>query len=133
LARDAAERFARDYYDEDIAVLLLQDIRQVFDARSVDRLFSKDLVEALRAKEDAPWCEWRGPLGSQQPRPLSQNQLAAVLRLFNIRPRSIWPPRGTRSFKGYHRHQFEAAWAAYCGGETDRPAERGPINQLRGA
>jgi hypothetical protein len=60
LARDAAERFARDYYDdEDIAVLLLQDIRQVFDARSVDRIFSKDLVEALRAKEDAPWCEWR--------------------------------------------------------------------------
>jgi Protein of unknown function (DUF3631) len=132
-AREAARAFARGYYDdEDLAVVLLQDIRTIFDARGVDRLFSKSIVEALRAMDDAPWSEWRGVHDNQQPRPLSQAQLAAILKRFGIRPRSIWPSRGegSRSFKGYYRDMFQAAWRAYCGGEGGRAAEPRPINRI---
>jgi hypothetical protein len=47
LARDAAAAFGRGYHDEDILVLLLRDILEVFDARGVDRLASRVLAEAL--------------------------------------------------------------------------------------
>jgi len=132
-ARAAALVFARSYHnDDDLGVLLLHDIRAIFDARGVDRLFSKILVEALRAMDDAPWSEWRGVHDNQTPRPLSQAQLAAILKWFDIRPRSIWPLReaSNRSATGYYRSMFESAWRAYCDGEAGRSAEPTPINRL---
>jgi Protein of unknown function (DUF3631) len=79
LARDAAATFGRGYHDEDILVLLLRDILEVFDARGVDRLASRVLVEALNAMDDAPWSEWRGIHDERQPRRLSQGELAPAL------------------------------------------------------
>jgi hypothetical protein len=92
LARDAAIEFARAHQDEDPAVLMLNDIRCIFDQRRVDRLSSKALVAALNDIDDSMWCEWRGPRGDQQPRGLSQGGLAQMLMPFAIRPRTIWPP-----------------------------------------
>jgi hypothetical protein len=64
-ARAAAIEFARGYHDEDIPILLLRDIRDIFDGRGVDRMFSKSLVEALKQMDDAPWSEWRDLHGNQ--------------------------------------------------------------------
>ena len=72
---------------------------------------------ALNEMDDASWSEWRGVRDVQQPRPLSQGELALLLRPFRIRPRTIWPRRAT-SAKGYYRHQFKQAWRSYCGGEA---------------
>jgi uncharacterized protein DUF3631 len=121
LARAAAVVFAKAYRDEDIVVILLGDIREIFNARGVDRLHSQALVEALNAMEDAGWSEWRGLHGDQQPRKLTQGALAALLRLLHppIRPRSVWSsPRrpSDSSLKGYYRSDFERAWRAYCDG-----------------
>jgi hypothetical protein len=70
-AREAAVAFAGEHQDEDVAVILLRDIRDIFDGRGADRLPSKIIVDHLNGADDALWSEWRGIHGDQQPRKLS--------------------------------------------------------------
>jgi hypothetical protein len=128
LAREAAIAFARAHQDEDAGVLLLHDIRCIFDQRRVDRLFSEALVAALNDIDDSMWCEWRGPRGDQQPRGLSQGGLAQMLMPFAICPRTIWPADRSpvsKSKKGYLRSQFEGAWRSYCDADTGSQSSTG--------
>jgi putative DNA primase/helicase len=85
--------------------LLLGDISEVFDSRRTDRLSSADLVDALAAREDRPWAEWR------QGKPLSKNGLARLLKPFGIFSSSV--RIGDSTPKGYHRDCFEEAWRRY--------------------
>lgn len=127
-ARKAALVLSGGLPDEDSALLLLLDIRTIFDTLGVDRISSADLLDKLHALEDSIWLEWRGPNDDQHPHELTPNELARMLggsRLgggFGIRPHTIWPPGGRNvrgpSRKGYRRQDFEAAWAAYCPGGT---------------
>jgi putative DNA primase/helicase len=120
LARNAAIELASAHRDEDAGVLLLHDIRCIFDQRRVERLSSEELVAALNDLDDSMWCECRWPQGDQQPRHLSPGGLAQMLMSFGIRPRTIWPLHRTpisRSKKGYVRSQFEGAGCSYC--DTD--------------
>jgi hypothetical protein len=130
LAREAALAFAKIEHDEDAVVILLRDIRDMFDAHGVDRIKSRELVDALNAIEDGLWSEWRG-------RKLTPSELARLLRPLHIRPRSIWSgPRGpgVSSAKGYHRADFDAAWRAYCPADEDgTPAQQSTIKHLRSA
>jgi hypothetical protein len=119
--------------DEDILVTLLRHIRAIFEARSVDRIASAVLVEALLDLEDAPWTEWRGAKDDQQPRKLTQTTLASLLKAFHIRPRSIWPAKRTadsKSRRGYYRTDFEAAWRSYCA-RDDTPTQANVFKLLR--
>ena len=132
LAREAAVAFAQAYRDEDIVVILLRDIREIFDARGVDRLSSKALVDALNAMDDAGWSEYRGPHGDQQPRKLTPGELARLLQSFGIRSRTIWPAQrrsDSKSSRGYLRSQFEKAWASYCAA-ADTPTQTHKIIRL---
>lgn len=116
-ARTAAIALSINRLDEDPGVILLTDIRSVFDALGVDRLTSAALVEALLALEDSLWHDWRGLRDDRPARKLSQSELARLLRPFSIRPHVIWPANrmpGDKSFRGYLRSKFESAWAAYC-------------------
>jgi hypothetical protein len=134
MARKAAIEFSRAHHDEDAAVTLLNDIRLVFDDRGADRLPSATLVEDLVAMDDALWADWRGLRDDQQPRRLSQGELARLLAPFEIRPRSIWPRRrdpATKSRKGYWREQFTRAWQQFCD-SAGTPAQPAKVNRLRG-
>ena len=117
-AREAAVTFAHAYHDEDAGVVLLSDIRDIFNQTAADRMASEVLVKALLEIEESGWSEYRGPRDDQTPRKLSQGEMARLLRPFGIRPRSVWPrgkrPKGDTSRKGYYRTQFERAWARYC-------------------
>jgi hypothetical protein len=116
-AREAAIALSRGHHDEDIAIALLRDIREVFGARKMDRMMSRMIVDDLIARPDAEWSEWRGAQGDQRPHKLTTGALAMLLRPFGIRPRTIWPLRrtaGTKSGKGYFRWQFEPVWRSYC-------------------
>ena len=130
LAREAAVALSKGQ-DEDFGVMLLSDIRDIFDRRpTVDRLASAVIVADLNEIPDGLWSEWRGPRDDQTPRQLSPGEMARLLAPFGIRPKTVWPPRrGTRdrSVKGYHRKQFEAIWAAYCDGT---PAQHGNVRYL---
>lgn len=107
-AHRAALTLASEQDDETADVLLLCDVRMIFDNLGVDRLSSHDLVAALVALENRPWSEWR------KGKPLSTNALARLLRPFSITPGSIRLGPGTKDTpKGYKRHQFEDTWSRY--------------------
>ena len=111
-ARTAAIALSINRLDEDPGVILLTDIRSVFDALGVDRLTSAALVEALLALEDSLWHDWRGLRDDRPARKLSQSELARLLRPFSIRPHVIWPANrmpGDKSYRGYLRSKFESA------------------------
>jgi hypothetical protein len=133
-ARKAAVDFCRMHRDEDAAVTLLNDIRLVFNDLGKDRLASATLVDELLGMDDAGWSDWRGLRDDQQPRRLSQGELARLLAPFGIRPRTIWPQRRSqkcKSRKGYLRSQFTRVWQRYCdpGGTPAQPSEFGRLRR----
>jgi hypothetical protein len=112
-------------------VLLLIDIRGIFDRLRTDRICSGTLIGELLLLADAPWSDWKGPNDDRPARKLNQSELARLLRGFGIKPRSIWLMEpGDKSRKGYLRDQFVPVWAAYCT-PAGRPAGMSKIKQLR--
>src|ERR1700730_2731674 len=88
-AREAAVALSKGL-DEDLSVLLLADIRDIFDRHpTVDRLSSAVIVAELLELADGLWSEWRGLRNDQMPRKLSQGGLALMLAPFGIRPKTI--------------------------------------------
>jgi hypothetical protein len=92
--------------DGSLGEVLLKDIRDLFEVRGVGRLSSAELLAGLLELEESPWADWRAG------KPLSVNRLAALLRPYEIRPRTIRLPDG-QTPKGYLREQFEDAFARY--------------------
>jgi hypothetical protein len=91
VAREAAVTFARSHHDEDIGVILLSDIRNIFNRTGADRMTSVDLITALLDVEESGWSEYQGVRDDQQPRKVSAGEMARLLKPFGIRPRSVWP------------------------------------------
>jgi uncharacterized protein DUF3631 len=114
--------------DEDFGVVLLTDIRGIFDRLNIDRVASTVLVDALLALDESMWTDWRGPNDSGPSRKLNQTGLSRLLRPFDIRPRTI-RLAGDRTSRGYLRSQFESAWAAYCP-RADTPTQASKIIRL---
>jgi hypothetical protein len=86
--------------DESVSGRLLHDVRTVFGDR--DRISSKELLQGLHELEEAPWADWFG-------RPLTAAKLNKLLHDFSIHSRDV--RFDERSLKGFHRKQFEDAWA----------------------
>jgi hypothetical protein len=134
IVRDALVRLSQRYRDEDLLVILLHDIRTVFDTRNIDRITSVDLVEALVAMEDQPWPEYRGPRDDQQPKKLTPASMAVLLAklmppIGPIRPRAIRiSSKGSNNPTGYRREWFEKAWEAFC----QEPHTRTRSNVIKG-
>jgi putative DNA primase/helicase len=92
-----------------INVECLADIKVAFGLS--EALWSLDLVEALNADPERPWATWN------KGKPISQKQLAGLLRPFGIISEVIWI--NGKSARGYKRASFEEAWAAYLPGQND--------------
>ncbi len=106
LARNAMVRIeASDDTDDGIGQMILRDVREVFETRKADRLFSEELVAGLIDMEERPWCEWR------HGKPLTKNSLARLLKPFEVRSREI--RIGTAHRKGYRAEDFRDAFARY--------------------
>jgi hypothetical protein len=130
-AREAAVALCAGQPDEAAGVILLADCRTAFDQRGIDRIWTEDLVNAVVDINEF-WGEYGGLRGKSAPHKLRKGELAGLLGLFGIRPRSVWPLNrrpGASSRKGYVRKQFEASWRAYCSpGGT--PAHSSKIRHL---
>jgi len=114
--RQAAAALAPRESEDD--TMLLADIRTVFDDKKTDRVWSEDVCEALAAMEGRPWAEY-----GKARKPISKNQLARLLKKFNIAPDN--QRIGQQVLKGYHRHQFEGAWQRYLDGQrVTEPLQR---------
>jgi hypothetical protein len=85
---------------------LLQDIRELFDAKDDVCLRSDDMVQSLVAAPDRPWAEW------SKGRPMTPHALARMLKPFGI-----LPERGrvgtTNPVSVYARVSFEPVWERY--------------------
>ncbi len=89
-ARAAAVALSGRRNDDGIAVVVLAAIKLLFAALHTDRLGSKRIVAALTADPTARWSE------SNRGKPLSEAQLARLLRPFEIYPTSFGSARGYR-------------------------------------
>lgn len=110
--RRAADAFARLTSREDsdaqgIGAMLLADIADIFTTTSAEKLRSIEITDALTKIEGREWAEW-----GRARKPITTNQLAKLLRRFNISPRTIKLPDGDTA-KGYHREIFDDAFARY--------------------
>jgi hypothetical protein len=133
LAREIAVKMCRTL-DEDFEVLLLRDIRDLFDQKRADRLASAAIVDNLNLLPHGLWVDWRGKHDTDAPRPMTAGIMAKLLAPFGIRPATIWPldrNADSKSSRGYFRSQFEDAWARYCQ-EADTPTQSSKIMRLRG-
>ena len=115
--REAAIALAPRESDS-IGTMLLFDIKAVFDDKSVDRLSSEELCEALANMEGRPWAEF-----SKSRKPVSKNQLARLLGDFHVRPDTV--RTGSKTAKGYYRHQFAEVWERYPTAQgVNEPSQR---------
>ncbi|MBV8136619.1 MAG: DUF3631 domain-containing protein [Deltaproteobacteria bacterium] len=89
--------------------MILADIRDLFEEKG-ERILSRDLCSALAALETQPWGEYGRSL-----KPITPNQLARLLRLFGVQPKTIRTE--TERGKGYDFKDFEDTFARYlpCG------------------
>ena len=96
--------------DDSAGVMLLGDIKTIFEQRPLDaetnpnwnEISSKQLVEALAAMEGRPWPEWRGG------KPISSHAVARLLKAFGIEHGYIGDRKKDR---GYEAKMFEEAFA----------------------
>jgi hypothetical protein len=113
-ARAAAAKIEGDSDSRTINAWALADIKSVFfpkddeglELEPLDRISSADLVARLCTYSDSPWAEWKGG------KPITQAQLAGVLKGYRIKPRVIRLPSGG-TMRGYLREWFEDAWERY--------------------
>jgi putative DNA primase/helicase len=111
-ARLAAAALSGQTDDEAIGVQLLTDIREHF-TREGDPIavLSRNLTACLAEMEGRPWTEWgRGD------KPISQNQVARLLKHFDIYTRDV--REGLKVAKGYLREHFADAFGRYLPAAT---------------
>jgi hypothetical protein len=110
-AREAACALSGDGHDvTSVNVELLADIRRAFG--DLDAITSAELVVALVGDPERPWATW-----GKSDKPLTQNQLARLLKPFGVTSETVHPI-GRPDAKGYKRAHFEEVWAGYLSGQN---------------
>ena len=93
---------------------LLEDIREIFDHKRVDRISTGQLLEALCEDDEKSWAAYnRG-------KPMTAKQLAKRLHEFKIISRTVRIGHATP--KGYLLSDFDDAFARYAAATPDSPA-----------
>jgi len=104
-------------------VLLLQDIRAMFDSTTLGKdaqegpyLPTKTIIERLTADPERPWADWK------RGKPITDKGVADLLKEYRIISRNV----GGRSAqsKGYRKADFEDAWERYVPPEAKKAEER---------
>jgi hypothetical protein len=91
--------------NDDLSILLLEDIHDIFSETGSDRIFSANLVNLLNGIEERPWCDLKNGHG------LTTNVLARFLAPFDISSKKI--RIGIDVKKGYMLDAFDDAFNRY--------------------
>jgi hypothetical protein len=78
----------------------------MFDASTLDYVYSEKVLEHLTADKEKPWAEW------SRSKPISEKGVATLLHEYRIRSRNVGPKE--QRGKGYRRADFADAWKRYC-------------------
>ena len=126
-ARDAARRIEKISDRASLGERLLADIKSMFDASTLDYIFTKDLITGLLADPEKPWSEWP----PDKPRgPITQKGIAELLREYPILSKTVGP---RREAKGYRKVDFEDAWTRYPSPPKDDVDAHTPAPALGGS
>ena len=90
-----------------VGVELLQDIKNIFAIKNLDRLYTHELLEALYADIEAPWVTYN------QGKPLTARQLASQLKKYSIHSKDMRIPPLNRNLKGYAIDDFSETFSRY--------------------
>ena len=123
-ARRSAIYLSRTPYEPSMGVHLLAALRAMF-AKNRTQITSEQVVQELLADPDSQWHEYRSR------GPITKNQVAALLKDFEIRPVVVHPTkRADLSRHGYRAAQFEDAFARFLPPEPNiRTLKRGPAKR----
>ncbi len=110
-AYDAAEDGGWD-------ILLLQDLKTMFDGLTDDGLHTQVILSRLHAMEERPWPEYPNKRTGER-KPISANQLSGLLKNFQIHPHQL--KIDGRNRNGYKRSDFTEAWERYLTTPLDPP------------
>jgi hypothetical protein len=106
LAREAATRLSQGPSEPSWGIKLLAAFYGILANR--EEITSAEVVQELTADPASEWREYKGRS------PITQRQVAALLRPFEIYPTTIHPTkRSSLSPRGYRRSQFANAFARY--------------------
>ena len=106
LAREAATRLSQSPSEPSWGIKLLAAFYGILANR--EEITSAEVVQELTADPASEWREYKGRS------PITQRQVAALLRPFEIYPTTIHPTkRSSLSPRGYRRSQFANAFARY--------------------
>jgi uncharacterized protein DUF3631/VirE-like protein len=98
-----------DVEAQGLGVMLLNDLRQMFDENGAKRIFSKDLVQCLCKLTDRPWLEvHRG-------KPITERWLAGQLGRFGIHSKTLRIDDDRA--KGYETADFKEVFERYIPAE----------------
>ncbi len=86
-------------------VTLLADIKEIFESKNVDKIFSGDLITELCNDKEKPWSTFR------HGNPIDQRVLANLLKEFAIVSKSI--RINSQNLKGYEFDQFADTFSRY--------------------
>lgn len=98
--------------EQSVNVMLLADIRRVYEHRGMPFLPSMDVVSELRKFEESPWNDYD----------LNPRKLAMRLSDFGIKPQRAT----TGSVRGYALEKFSDAFGRYLRQEPSDPSETAP-------
>jgi hypothetical protein len=102
--------------EDEPGLMLLADLRALFDRLETDRLATDVILNELANLDGRPWPEW------SHGKPISARALAKLLKPFSIEPRTIrWP--GGSTIKGYSLDWFEDAFARFLPPYPSHPTQ----------
>ena len=119
-ARRSAIYLSRAPYEPSVGVQLLAILRSMLTKNRTE-ITSEQVVQELLADPNSPWHEYRGR------GPITKNQVAALLRDYDIRPVVLHPTkRADFSRHGYRAAHFNDAFARFLPNEPNiRTLKRG--------
>jgi len=120
---DAMRSILLTVEDDSIKVVLLTDIKKIFDDKQYKEMHSEDLVNALIELDDRPWAEWK------RGNPLTANSLARLLKPFKIRSRQLKIYGSNKN--GYEYSAFKETFKCYIPPAPDQSST--PLQDNTGA
>ena len=96
---------------ETFGIMLLADIKTLFEEKNTNRLASAEICTALADMEGRLWAEWKASK-TASPKAITKHQLAQLLKPFHIVSDSVRVD-DEHTLKGYYLHQFTEAFDRY--------------------